>query len=111
MSTEVSTTSVQLRDHPLMSYQGSPNWPPAWVAIDAAKEKYLTGEIGILKKVTCWTTLANRCFLTIEYNQSMYLGCVLFDDPAFYAHMCNLLKNYCGCSIKQIGDLDLAYTL
>jgi hypothetical protein len=45
-----------LRDHPLMSRYGVPNWPPVWTwvdgpEIDGPENKSLKGELGILKWV------------------------------------------------------------
>jgi hypothetical protein len=45
-----------LRDHPLMSRHGVPNWPPVWTwvngpAVDGPENESLRGEVGILKWV------------------------------------------------------------
>jgi hypothetical protein len=42
---------VLLRDHPLMSRKGVPNWPPVWTWMRGKKDKYPKGEVGILKAV------------------------------------------------------------
>jgi hypothetical protein len=54
---------------------------------------------------------ANRCFLLIFYEGSSYMGCLLFDDPAFCKQIVNLLHDYCNRPIAEIGSLDLSYTL
>jgi hypothetical protein len=38
-----------LRDHPLMSYHGVPNWPPTWTWMRGREDNYPRGEVGILK--------------------------------------------------------------
>jgi len=101
-----------LRDHPLMSYRGVVNWPPTWVWLDGPKEEYPKGELGILKSVLLSTVdRPNRCFLLIRYQDSSYLGCLLFDDHAFCSQIVNILRSHCDYPIAEIGSLDLTYTL
>jgi hypothetical protein len=40
-----------LRDHPLMSYPGARNWPPAWIWTNGRERVSLRGEIGTLIEV------------------------------------------------------------
>jgi hypothetical protein len=106
-----------LRDHPLMSRHGVPNWPPVWTwvngpEVDGPENKFPRGELGILK----WVGLSamqppDRCYLYIDHEQSSYLGCLLFDDPAFCRHVAMLLDRYCNHPIAEIGNIDLAHTL
>jgi hypothetical protein len=73
-----------LRDHPLMSYRDNRSWPPAWVWIDGREDKRPKGELGILRSVfLSKIQRANRCFLLIRYEESSYMGCLLFDDETF----------------------------
>jgi DNA-binding response OmpR family regulator len=56
-----------LRDHPLMSRDGAPNWPPVWAWVDGVENKLAKGELGILK----WVGLSglqppDRCYLFIH---------------------------------------------
>ena len=100
-----------LRDHPLMSYRGVVNWPPSWVWLDGPKEEHPKGELGILKSVLLSNVdQANRFFLLIGYQDSSYLGCLLFDDHAFCRHVMELLKTHCNRSIVEIGGLDVSHT-
>jgi hypothetical protein len=101
-----------LRDHPLMSRYGVPNWPPVWTWVDGPENKFPKGEVGILK----WVGLTgiqptDRCYLYIEHQESTYLGCLLFDDQAFCRHVAKFLEGYCDHPISEIGSLDLSYTL
>jgi hypothetical protein len=101
-----------LRDHPLMSRYGVPNWPPVWTWVDGPENKFPKGEVGIL----IWVSLTgiqphDRCYLYINHEASSYLGCLLFDDPAFCRHVAKLLESYCNRPIAEIGSIDLTHTL
>jgi hypothetical protein len=103
---------MKLRDHPLMSHHGLHNWPPAWTWIDGPEDQQPIGEIGILRMVLLSKTRpADRCFLLIGYEESSYLGCLLFDDQVFCRQMTSLLQHCCNRSIVEIGGLDLSPTL
>jgi hypothetical protein len=103
---------MKLRDHPLMSHHGLRNWPPAWTWIDGPEDKQPIGEIGILRMVLLSkTSLADRCFLLIRYEESCYIGCLLFEDQTFCRQITKLLQQYCNRSIVEIGGLDLSPTL
>lgn len=101
---------MQLRYHPLMSFEGKPNWPPPWLG-SSDSTKTLSGEIGVLKHVVKDIITENRCFLMIEYDDVGYVGVLKFNDAAFCAHISTLFEQYIGYTIQQIGDLDLSYTL
>jgi hypothetical protein len=95
-----------------MSFHGIPNWPPTWIWIDGPEEKRPKGEIGILQSVLLSKLdRANRCFLLILYEQSSYLGCLIFDDEIFCGQITKLLQRNCNRSIAEIGSLDLKHTL
>ena len=74
---------MKLRDHPLMSYYATRNWPPVWIE-KFAQNKTLKGEIGVQE---------------------------LFDDPSFCALIGNLLRAHINKSIEEIDSLDLSQTL
>ena len=108
--------SICLRDHPLMSYRGTRNWPPTWTKTSggsrAVAEETLRGEIGILERVLLSRVEpCNRCYLSIEFKHIVYLGSLLFDDATFCSQISDLLQPHIGKSIKEIGDLDLSLTL
>src|SRR5215831_13751540 len=99
-----------LRGHPLMSCYGIPSWPPTWMLLKGWGPSRLTGEIGILTGIrvndlpsTC------RCFLYMEHEGSIYLGCLLFHDVAFSQQITSVLQCYCNRPIAEIGSLDLRY--
>jgi len=105
---------MQLRDHPLMSYKGLSNWPPVWTRIRGGANQHPNGEVGILREIL-WSPIQlrprERFFLVVEYEGTVYMGCLLFDDAAFCLEMQQLLRDYCGCSIASVGALDVGYTL
>jgi hypothetical protein len=100
-----------LRDHPLMVYRRRPNWPPVWSCTEG-RNQHPKGEVGTLKAVLRSDMQPpNRCFLLISHKGSEYLGCLLFDDPAFCHQVMELLKSHYNRSIAEIGGLDLTFTL
>jgi hypothetical protein len=108
----VSDLGVQLRHHPLMSYRGVPNWPPVWTIGYATVIKTVKGEeVGILKHVIRHDAPRNRCFLIIEHEGERYIGTLLFDDATFCQQICRFLDHYIGCSIREIGSLEVTFTL
>ena len=100
---------MQLRDHPLMNFDGRPNWPPLWIA--STDSTTIAGEIGVLKHVVSDITNDKRCFLMIEHDSKGYVGILKFNDAAFCFLVCKLFNRYTGRSIKKIGDLDTSSTL
>jgi hypothetical protein len=95
-----------------MSRYGVPNWPPVWTWIDGEENEHPNGEVGILKAILLSTIRpADRCFLLISHQGSAYVGCLLFDDPAFCKQIARLLRSYCNRPIAEIGSLDLSDVL
>ena len=102
---------MKLRHHPLLSYRGIPSWPPVWVPTKSAYETTtLQGEIGILTH-TLSNALSGKCYLQIVYDNAAYMGCLLCADVAFCSQIAAALEDNRGCTIKEIGDLDLSFTM
>jgi hypothetical protein len=102
---------MELRNHPLMTRYGLPNWPPVWAPADPRDGKSsLRGEIGRLKYVLCRAS-ENTCFLITMHNGGAYIGSLLFDDRAFCEQIGRILETCTGRTIKEIGDLDLSHLL
>jgi hypothetical protein len=82
------------------------NWPPSWTWTGGKENKNPKGELGILKQVKLSSVepFLNRCFLWMEYEDSIYLGCLLFDDKFFCERISTLLGEHCGSSIRDIAD-------
>jgi hypothetical protein len=99
---------MHLRDHPLLSYQGVPSWPPVWTRVGCEDLKTLRGEIGILKSIVARDLgRSTRCFLIIEYNGELYLGDLLISDPVACDYISQMIACCIGLGISHIGDLDL----
>jgi hypothetical protein len=75
--------------------------------IDGDVNKNPKGEVGTLLEVQVSKHQENRCFLVIEYEESQYIGCLHFDDLSFRRRVCELLGEYCGHSMQEIGSIDL----
>jgi CheY-like chemotaxis protein len=98
-----------LRDHPLMSRYGVPNWPPVWTwvngpKVDGPENKFLKGEVGILR----WVGLTgnqppDRCYLLIDHEGSSYMGCLLFDDYEFCRYLAKLLESTAIVPLLRLG--------
>jgi hypothetical protein len=100
---------LKLRDHPLMTRKsGFCNWPPIWMT-GLDNNDTPKGEIGTLQQVLTNDLL--NVYIFIDYQGCRYLGVMTFDDEKFCSEIYSVLKNYIGYSLKEIGDLDLSYTL
>ena len=107
---------MQLRDHPLMSHRGVRNWPPTWTKTSGSSRavpgQTLRGEVGILEQILLSKIEPfNRCYLLITVRYMTYMGTLVFDDAVFCRQIAGLLQQNCGKPIKEIGDLDLSFTL
>jgi hypothetical protein len=103
---------MKLRDHPLMTRRsGMNNWPPRWTKTTSRAQDKPRGEVGTLQRVAKHPSIENGLFLWIEYQDSSYVGAMFFDDLAFCHIMRRILDSHIGLSIKDIGNLDLSFTL
>ena len=98
-----------LRDHPLMSYKGIPNWPPAWRWVAGGEKECPAGEVGTLRLVeVSKIEPPDRCFLHVDHEGSLCIGCLLFDDSTFCIQIAKLLEDYCDRGIAEIGSLEVS---
>jgi hypothetical protein len=97
----------RLRDHPGWSYHGFSTWPPAWTWVGGTENKQIEGEVGRLQRVAA--SASNRCYLSMEYEDNAYIGCLRFDDYPLFERILKLVQDHCGDSIEVIGDLDVRY--
>src|SRR5215475_2585474 len=101
-----------LREHPLFRYHGMLSWPPVWTWIAGGDNKHPRGEVGILKRVEkSEVQPANRCFLYIDYEDSIYVGCLLCSDQGFCNSVIRVLEANLNKPIAQIGSLDISRLL
>jgi hypothetical protein len=102
---------MKLRDHPHMSCLGMRNWPPAWLWRDGSEDTRPNGEVGLLKNVILSDIdPPTRCFLVMQHMGSEYIGCLSFGDSTFCREIARVLRDHCGNSIHEIGDIDINYT-
>ena len=97
---------MTFRDHPLMKYQGTPNWPPSYLTQDYRQE--LLDEFAILRYVRLDPKVLNRCYLTVEMDGLGYVGYLKFDDSKFRSEFFLAIKGHLNKPIRAIGDLEFA---
>ncbi len=105
---------MQLRQHPSMSFREHRSWPPVWTPYGGFCEKHrqvLQGEIGVLKEVRYYSDRRGRIYLTIGYENSNYVGCLMFDDEIFCEQTAEHLQRLRGMPIEEIGSSEIALHL
>jgi len=90
---------AQLRQHP--------NWPPAWVRTNGTGDKYISGALGILERTQASLADGKRCFITIRYQNSTYIGGINFDDAQTCRKVCTFLDSYYGQPVEQVAQLEI----
>ncbi len=50
-------------------------------------------------------------FLLIEHEGFRYMGALVFDDPPWCRQMQAILESRVGSSVRDIGDMDISFTL
>ena len=69
------------------------------------------GEVGFLKYAfLSKVTPDSRIFLIMEHEKQEYIGCVLFTDQSFCQHVYNLIRDHIGCSIADLGGLEIGFS-
>src|SRR5262245_3719142 len=103
---------MQLRDNPFIRFHGVPTWPPIWTnTTEAHRGTTINGEVGILKGCSMNKLVKNMCFLSIEFEGEPYAGALVLDDAVLCHQICYILQQNIGCSIADIGALDMSHTL
>lgn len=82
-------------------------WP---ASLEQDKQHSPRGEIGTLRRVWMHPGLDTYLFLFIDHDENTFAGLMVFDDRRFCLDVHNLLRNYLGRLIAEIGNLDLSYT-
>jgi hypothetical protein len=72
--------------------------------------RVVNGEVGVLLYVYAAAD-AHKCYLVIQDENENYTGILHFDDTRVCREVAKLLQNHLGRSIKEIGDLDVSFTL
>ena len=90
---------------------GYPTWPPVWTTTHQDRNDKPIGEVGTLEDVFMSHLIDNKVFMFMQFQGFRYIGFMGFDDPMFCREIYILLQLKLGLSIKEIGDLDLSFTL
>ena len=100
---------MRLRDHPCMNHRTIKTWPPTWVWIGGSRDKEPKGEVGMLRDIRRYEATTNRCFLVIEHEKELYVGCIHMLCDEIY----ELLTREIGQSLARIDalDIDVLWTL
>jgi hypothetical protein len=102
---------MELRKHPLLSYRELPSWPPVWVPVETGEGKTtLHGEVGVLKH-TLSNALSRKCYMLIDHENALYIGCLFCADVPFCSQVAAALEDNRGRTIKEIGGLDISFTM
>jgi hypothetical protein len=93
-----------------MSYHGVRNWPPIWTT-PRRESKLPKGEVGTLEDVITHELFEHRLYLIMELDDRLYMGSITFDNKAFCETIHAFLQQHLGRLVKEIGDLDVSFTL
>ena len=95
-----------------MMYNGIRSWPPVWVWKGGNDNTNPKGEVGILRDVALSRVLpVASCFLTMEHLGAEYIGALLLNDRNFCRLVFDALLQNRFKPIREIGGIDLSYTL
>ena len=67
--------------------------------------------MGVLTRVLHHHDMPKECFLIIEHRGESWMGALVIEDQAFCAQIAGFLERYVGHSIREIGGMDLSFTL
>jgi len=100
---------MQLRNHPMMTFEGRPIWPPHWIWISGPDSRQNpVGEVGALENVRVSRVFKNTLFLTVSMlNGNRYMGSLSFDDVEFARKVFSVFKEHIGQAIKDIAEIEI----
>jgi hypothetical protein len=91
---------LKFRDHPLLAFAGRHSWPPVWTWIGGERDRYLKGELGVLKGSPDLGATGAEMFFSHRVRERFVYG--------LHSH-CR--PNVRGFSITAIGDLSVDHLL
>jgi len=95
-----------------MMYNGTRSWPPVWVWRNGNVTTNPKGEVGILLDVALSRVPAkSSCFLIMEHLGAEYIGALLMNDRNFCRLVFDALLQNRFRPLREIGAIDLSYTL
>jgi hypothetical protein len=81
--------------------------PPVWNKTrDTAPA--VIGEVGVLRFVYAHPEVSSKCYIVMDQSEK-YIGELVFDDKLTAHRAVQLLRANIGQSIKDIGDIELAW--
>jgi hypothetical protein len=98
---------MTLRDHPFLTYQGIPSWPPPWLWTGGEKDANAQGEVGILQDVKTHDAMSSHCFLFIDHEGATFIGRLSCDSSALCPEVVKTLKRYRGQPLRSMGELGI----
>lgn len=101
--------SMELRNHPRMSFRGQRNWPPEWIQTPTQNSDTATGEVGILQEIYRSVLDPSRCYLTIIHDQQNYIGVLRFDSSEFCKEISERLLRKISRPIAEVAGSDISY--
>lgn len=102
--------SMRLRNHPKMTWHGSPSWPPQWGGFCRPGQKFASGEVGVVKDVQLREAFGSQpkhLTIEIEYEEGGHKGDILLDDLSLLEPLHQRLRDCIGRSTGEIGNLDI----
>lgn len=83
---------------------------PGWTCTQTQPFKKIEGEVGVFTGTVLNDGIANAMFLKMELAGEPYMGFLSCNDPGFCRQLHDMLQNYIGRTIREIGNLDLGFT-
>lgn len=101
---------VRLRDHPILRITDDLCWwPPIWTSELRGAEKKLRGELGTLVGVIHRPNWPTFIFLRMTHEGESFHGALHVSNEGICLQIHILLNRNVGKTIKQIGDLEVAF--
>ena len=95
---------MRIRD---LQWKGIPVWPPEWWTTDLGG-----GEDGFLETVNIRKDPRLDCiFMVVNHLGAQRRGIILLENLAYLDILCLKLKENIGKSLKEIGDLEIDFSL
>src|SRR5262249_3779850 len=101
---QTEVPSMLLRDHPLNSRHGVPNWHPVGIWIGELENTHPKAFSS--RQYLLVIQPVDRFFLCVDYEDSAYIGCLLFNDYALCQQAAEHFFQFC-CK-HSIADVGLA---
>ena len=96
-------------NHPALTVSGARSWPWFGLALRPNRLKN-RGEVGVFTGTVLNDRIANAIFLKMALAGEPYMGFLSCNDPGFCRQLHDMLQNYIGRTIREIGNLDLGFT-